>query len=190
MKTKDQVIKIVDTLLDEYPGERCSLDYGKDYELLFSVRLSAQCTDERVNMVTPALFERFPTLESFASADVEEVEKYIHSCGFYHAKARDIVNCAKVLTEKHGGKVPSTMEELTALPGVGRKTANLILGDVYKVPGSVVVDTHCIRISNLLGLVDNLKEPEKIEKSSGRYFPRRSRTIFATVWSCTGGPFA
>ena len=114
MKTKDQVIKIVDTLLDEYPGERCSLDYGKDYELLFSVRLSAQCTDERVNMVTPALFERFPTLESFASADVEEVEKYIHSCGFYHAKARDIVNCAKVLTEKYGGKVPSTMEELTA----------------------------------------------------------------------------
>ena len=148
MKTKDQVIKIVDTLLDEYPGERCSLDYGKDYELLFSVRLSAQCTDERVNMVTPALFERFPTLEAFANADVEEVERYIHSCGFYHAKARDIVNCAKVLTEKHGGKVPSTMEELTALPGVGRKTANLILGDVFRVPGSVVVDTHCIRITS------------------------------------------
>lgn len=178
MKTKDQVIKIVDTLLDEYPGERCSLDYGKDYELLFSVRLSAQCTDERVNMVTPALFERFPTLESFASADVEEVEKYIHSCGFYHAKARDIVNCAKVLTEKYGGKVPSTMEELTALPGVGRKTANLILGDVFRVPGSVVVDTHCIRISNLLGLVDNLKEPEKIEKKLREILPPEKSNDF------------
>ncbi len=178
MKTEDQVNKIVDTLLDEYPGERCSLDYGKDYELLFSVRLSAQCTDERVNMVTPALFERFPTLESFASAEVEEVEKYIHSCGFYHAKARDIVNCAKVLTEKYGGKVPSTMEELTALPGVGRKTANLILGDVYKVPGSVVVDTHCIRISNLLGLVDNLKEPEKIEKKLREILPPEKSNDF------------
>jgi endonuclease-3 len=170
MKTAEQVNQIVDTLLDESPEQRCSLDYGKDYELLFSVRLSAQCTDERVNMVTPALFERFPTLEAFANADVEEVERYIHSCGFYHAKARDIVNCAKVLIEKHGVKVPSTMEELTALPGVGRKTANLILGDVYKVPGSVVVDTHCIRISGRLGLTDN-KEPAKVEKDLVKLLP-------------------
>ena len=178
MKTAEQVNQIVNTLLDEYPEQRCSLDYGKDYELLFSVRLSAQCTDERVNMVTPALFERVPTLEAFANADVEEVERYIHSCGFYHAKARDIVNCAKVLIEKHGGKVPSTMEELTALPGVGRKTANLILGDVYKVPGSVVVDTHCIRISNLLGLVDKLKEPEKIERKLREILPPEKSNDF------------
>ena len=128
------------------------------------MRLAAQCTDERVNKITPALFARFPTLEAFAQADVEEVEKYVHSCGFYRAKARDIVACAQVLLEKYNGELPHTMEELTALPGVGRKTANLILGDVFKVPGSTVVDTHCIRLTNRLGLVDGLKDPVKIEK--------------------------
>ena len=178
MRTQEQVNEIVRRLLVEYPEAVCSLDYGKDYELLFSVRLSAQCTDERVNMVTPALFERFPTLEAFAEADVEEVERYVHSCGFYHAKARDIVNCAIMLLEKHGGKVPSTMEELTALPGVGRKTANLILGDIFRVPGSVVVDTHCIRISNRLGLVDGLKEPEKIEKELRKILPSETSSDF------------
>ena len=137
MRTQEQVNEIVRRLLAEYPEAVCSLDYVKDYELLFSVRLSAQCTDERVNMVTPALFERYPTLQSFAEADVAEVEQYVHSCGFYHAKARDIVNCAIVLLEKHGGRVPDTMEELVKLPGVGRKTANLLLGDLYRVPGSV-----------------------------------------------------
>ena len=146
-------------LLAEDPETICSLDWGKDYELLFSVRLSAQCTDERVNQVTPALFARYPTLEAFANADVAEVEQYVHSCGFFRAKARDIVECSKVLLEKHNGQVPSTMEELVSLPGVGRKTANLILGDVFHIPGSTVVDTHCIRLSNRLGLVDNLKEP-------------------------------
>ena len=162
MRTPEQVAGIVAALEAEYPDALCSLEYDKDYELLFSVRLAAQCTDERVNMVTPALFERFPTLEAFASADVEEVEQYIHSCGFYRAKARDIVLCAQMLLERYGGKVPGTMEELLTLPGVGRKTANLILGDVYGVPGSTVVDTHCIRLSNRMGLVDGLKEPEKI----------------------------
>ncbi len=137
MRTQEQVNEIVRRLLAEYPEAVCALDYDKDYELLFSVRLSAQCTDARVNMVTPALFARFPTLEAFAEADVEEVEKYIHSCGFYHAKARDIVNCAIVLLEKHGGKVPDSMEELLRLPGVGRKTANLLLGDARRsVSGS------------------------------------------------------
>lgn len=163
MRTQEQVNEIVRLLLAEYPQADCTLDWRKDYELLFSVRLAAQCTDERVNKITPALFERFPTLEAFAAADVEEVERYVHSCGFYRAKARDIVACANVLLEKYGGELPRTMEELTALPGVGRKTANLILGDVFKVPGSTVVDTHCIRISNRLGLVDNLKDPVKIE---------------------------
>ena len=162
MRTPEQVKEIVRLLLEEYPEASCTLDYGKDYELLFSVRLAAQCTDERVNRITPALFERFPTLEAFAEADVEEVEDYVRSCGFFRSKARDIVACAQVLVSKYGGKVPATMEELTALPGVGRKTANLILGDVYRVPGSVVVDTHCIRLSNRMGLVDNEKDDMEI----------------------------
>lgn len=178
MRTKEQIARIVDGLIAAYPEADCTLDFRKDYELLFSVRLAAQCTDERVNQITPALFARFPTLESFAEADVEEVEKYVHSCGFYRAKARDIVACAKVLLEKHGGKVPGTMEELTALPGVGRKTANLILGDIFGVPGSTVVDTHCIRISNRLGLVDGLKEPEKIEQALRKILPPERSSQF------------
>ena len=165
LRTAEQAAEIIRCLENEYPDALCSLEYDKDYELLFSVRLAAQCTDERVNMITPALFGRFPTLESFAEADVEEVERYVKSCGFYHTKARDIVNCAKILLTQYGGKVPGTMEELLKLPGVGRKTANLILGDVYKAPGAVVVDTHCIRLSNRMGLVDNEKDPVKIESA-------------------------
>ena len=178
MRTPEQVQEIVRLLLEEYPEADCTLDYAKPYELLFSVRLAAQCTDERVNQVTPALFARFPTLEAFAGADVQEVERYVHSCGFYRAKARDIVACARVLLEKHGGRVPDTMEELTALPGVGRKTANLILGDVYRIPGSTVVDTHCIRLSNRIGLVDGLKEPEKIEKELRKILPPERSSQF------------
>lgn len=178
MRTQEQAEKIVNALISEYPGADCTLDYGKDYELLFSVRLAAQCTDERVNQVTPALFERYPTLEDFAEADVGEVEKYVHSCGFYRAKARDIVDCANQLIERFGGKVPDNMEDLVSLPGVGRKTANLILGDVYHVPGSTVVDTHCIRISNRLGLVDNIKEPEKIEMKLRQILPPEKSSQF------------
>ena len=178
MRTQEQVNEIVRLLLAEYPEARCSLDFDKPYELLFSVRLAAQCTDERVNSITPALFARFPTLEAFAEADVEEVERYVHSCGFYRAKARDIVACARMLLEKHGGRVPDTMEELTALPGVGRKTANLILGDVYHVPGSTVVDTHCIRLTNRMGLVDGLKEPVKIEMELRKILPPEQSNDF------------
>ena len=178
MRTHEQVLEIVRLLEEEYPEADCTLDYKKDYELLFSVRLAAQCTDARVNMITPALFERFPTLEAFAEAEVEEVEKYVHSCGFYRAKAKDIVASARMLLENYNGRVPDTMEELLKLPGVGRKTANLILGDVYKVPGSTVVDTHCIRISNRLGLVDNLKEPEKIERELRRILPPEKSSDF------------
>ena len=178
MRTPEQVSEIVRLLLAEYPEASCTLDWGKDYELLFSVRLAAQCTDERVNKITPALFERFPTLESFARADVSEVEEYVRSCGFYRAKARDIVACAQVLLEKHGGELPRTMEELTALPGVGRKTANLILGDVFHVPGSTVVDTHCIRLSNRLGLVDDLKDPVKIEAALREILPPERSSDF------------
>lgn len=178
MRTKEQVQQIVDRLLAEYPEADCTLEYRKPYELLFSVRLAAQCTDERVNMITPALFARFPSLEAFAEADVEEVERYVHSCGFFRAKARDIVACSQILLEKYNGQVPGTMEELTALPGVGRKTANLILGDVFHVPGSVVVDTHCIRISNRLGLVDGLREPEKIERELRKQLPPETSSQF------------
>ena len=178
MRTPEQVQEIVRLLLEEYPLADCTLDWRKDYELLFSVRLAAQCTDERVNKITPALFERFPTLESFAEADAEEVEKYVHSTGFFRAKARDIVACAQMLLKKHGGKVPSTMEELVALPGVGRKTANLILGDIYKIPGSTVVDTHCIRISNRLGLVDGTKDPVKIEMALRQILPPEHSSDF------------
>ena len=178
MRTKEQTQKIVDRLLAEYPEADCTLEFRKPYELLFSVRLAAQCTDERVNMITPALFARYPSLEAFAEADVEEVEQYVHSCGFFRAKARDIVACSQVLLEKYNGQVPGTMEELTALPGVGRKTANLILGDVFHVPGSVVVDTHCIRISNRLGLVDGLREPEKIERELRKQLPPETSSQF------------
>jgi endonuclease-3 len=178
MELNERVDGIIQALEKDYPDALCALQYPKDYELMIAVRLSAQCTDARVNMVTPALFERFPTLESFAEADVEEVEKYVHSCGFFRAKARDIVKCSQVLLEKYNGELPRTMEELTALPGVGRKTANLILGDVFRVPGSTVVDTHCIRLSNRMGLVDNLKEPVKIEMALRKILPPERSSDF------------
>ena len=178
MRSPDQGLGIVGGLEKEYPLADCTLEYKKDYELLFSVRLAAQCTDERVNLITPALFERFPTLESFAAAAPEDVEPYIHSCGFFRAKARDIVLCAQALLERHGGRVPGTMEELVALPGVGRKTANLILGDIFNEPGATVVDTHCIRLSNRMGLVDNLKEPVKIERELRKILPPEKSSDF------------
>ena len=178
MKTQQDVLAIVEGLKQAYPQAVCSLDYGKDYELLFSVRLAAQCTDERVNQVTPALFARFPTLESLAGADVHEVEEYIRSCGFFRAKSRDLVLCAQMLLSQHGGKVPGTMEELVALPGVGRKTANLILGDVFHTPGVVVADTHCIRISGRLGLTDGTKDPGKVEKQLREILPPEESNDF------------
>ena len=169
--------KIVDALEREYPDAICSLEYGKDYELLFSVRLSAQCTDERVNKVTPALFAAFPTLEALAAAAPEEVEPYIHSCGFYHGKARDIVGAAQMILRDYGGRVPGTMEELLKLPGVGRKTANLILGDIFRTPGSVVVDTHCIRITNLLGM-GHSRDPAKLEQELRQLLPAERSSDF------------
>ena len=178
MLPKKQVLEIVRRLEEEYPLAECTLDFKKDYELLFSVRLAAQCTDARVNMITPALFERFPTLQSFADAEPEDVEPYVRSCGFYRAKARDIVASARMLVDNYGGRVPDTMEELLKLPGVGRKTANLILGDVYNVPGSTVVDTHCIRISNRLGLVDDIKDPVRIETELRKQLPPEKSSDF------------
>ena len=177
MKSKAAVKRIIEKLKELYPEGLCSLVYEKDYELLFAVRLSAQCTDARVNMVTPALFERFPTLESFAEADPAEVGEYIHSCGFYNGKAKDLVNCAKMLLENFDGKVPGTMEELVSLPGVGRKTANLILGDIYKQP-AYVCDTHCIRITGRLGLTNGSKDPLQVERQLRQVLPPEESSDF------------
>ena len=177
-KKKSEVLAIVEELKRLYPDALCSLRYGKDYELLFSVRLAAQCTDERVNQITPALFARFPTLESLANADVAEVEEYIRSTGFFRAKARDIVAASRMLLDEYGGKVPGTMEELLRLPGVGRKTANLILGDIYHTPGVVVADTHCIRISGRLGLTDGTKDPAKVETQLRAVLPPEESNNF------------
>ena len=178
MKTHEEVLSIVEELKRLYPDSLCSLPYPKPYELLFAVRLAAQCTDERVNQVTPALYARFPTLEDLAGADVAEVETYIHSTGFFRAKARDIVSCARILVEEYGGRVPDTMEELLKLPGVGRKTANLILGDVYHTPGVVVADTHCIRITGRLGLTDGSKDPVKVEQQLRPVLPPEESNDF------------
>ena len=177
MASKAAVKRIIETLKGLYPDALCSLQYEKDYELLFSVRLSAQCTNARVNQVTPALFARFPTLESFAQAEPEEVEPYIRSCGFFHGKARDLVGCARQLIERFDGKVPGTMEELTSLPGVGRKTANLILGDVYHQP-AYVCDTHCIRITGRLGLTDGSKDPLQVERQLRAILPPEESSDF------------
>ncbi|MBE7003608.1 MAG: endonuclease III [Ruminococcaceae bacterium] len=170
MKSKAAVKRIIEQLKALYPDALCSLQYEKDYELLFAVRLSAQCTDARVNQVTPELFRRFPTLEAFANASYEEVGEAIRSCGFFNTKARDLVECAKLLLSQHGGKVPDTMEALTALPGVGRKTANLVLGDVYGKP-AYVCDTHCIRITGRLGLTDGSTDPLRVEKQLREVIP-------------------
>ena len=177
MKSKAAVKRIIEALKVLYPDALCSLNYEKDYELLFAVRLSAQCTDARVNMVTPGLYAKFPTLEAFASASYEEVGEAIRSCGFYHTKAKDLVECAKILLDKHGGRVPDTMEELTALPGVGRKTANLILGDVYSQP-AYVCDTHCIRITGRLGLTDGSRDPLSVEKQLRAIIPGSESSNF------------
>ena len=178
MKSKMEIQSIIEELKRLYPDALCSLPYPKPYELLFAVRLAAQCTDERVNMVTPALYARYPTLESLAEADVSEVETYIHSTGFFRAKAKDIVAAAKMMVEQYDGKVPDTMEELLKLPGVGRKTANLILGDVYHKPGVVVADTHCIRITGRLGLTDGTKDPIKVEQQLRQVLPPEESNDF------------
>ena len=177
MRVKKSISAIIEQLKVMYPGAECSLDYKKDYELLISVRLAAQCTDARVNLVTPALFARFPSLEAFAEADVDEVGEYVHSCGFWRAKARDIVLCAQMLLREYGGKVPDTMEELLKLPGVGRKTANLLLGDIYGKEG-YVCDTHCIRITGRLGITDGSKDPLKVEMQLRKVIPPEESNDF------------
>lgn len=174
---KKKALEIISLLKDRYPEAPCALQYSKDYELMIAVRLSAQCTDARVNLVTPALFAAYPTLESLANAEISDIEQYIHSCGFYRQKAKDIVLACQMLRKDYDGKVPGTMEELLKLPGVGRKTANLLLGDIFGAPGSVVCDTHCIRICGRLGLSKG-KEPEKVEKQLRKILPPEESSDF------------
>ncbi|MBQ5608351.1 MAG: endonuclease III [Oscillospiraceae bacterium] len=168
---------IISALKERYPDALCALHYEKDYELMIAVRLSAQCTDARVNLVTPALFAAYPTLEDMAHADIADVETYIHSCGFFRQKAKDIVLACQMLLQEYNGRVPNTMEALLKLPGVGRKTANLLLGDLYKEPGSVVCDTHCMRICGRLGLSQG-REPEKVEKQLRAVLPPEESSDF------------
>lgn len=175
--TKQQIaLAAVQALKEEYPDAQCSLTYRTPLQLLIATRLSAQCTDARVNLVTPALFERFPDVDSFADAEVEEVAEYIKSCGLYKTKSRDIVAMAQMLRDNFGGEVPDTIEQLTTLPGVGRKTANLICGDVFGKP-AVVVDTHCIRITTKLGLHKETDQ-KKIELALKKLLPPEESNDF------------
>ncbi len=176
MTKKQRTAEIMRLLWEEYPTAECQLFYTTPHELLIATRLSAQCTDKRVNMVTPALFERYRTVDDFAAADIADVEQYVKSCGLYKTKAADIVNMCIMLRDRFGGKVPDTMEELTSLPGVGRKTANLILGDIFKKP-AIVTDTHVIRICGLLGLSDS-KDPYKVEMQLKKLLPPEKSNDF------------
>lgn len=176
MEKTEIALMAVDELKKLYPDALCSLEADDPFQLLVATRLSAQCTDARVNLVTPALFKKYPTVKAFADADVKDVEELIHSCGFFRQKAKDIIGMANDLIEKYNSVVPSTIEELTALPGVGRKTANLIVGDVYKKP-AVVADTHLIRISNRLGLTDT-KDPLKVEMQMKKLLPPEESNDF------------
>ncbi|MBP3196696.1 MAG: endonuclease III [Butyrivibrio sp.] len=170
MNKKKLALEVIERLKKEYPDAVCTLAYDKAWQLLVSVRLAAQCTDARVDMITPLLYEKFPTVDALAEAEVSEIEEIVRPCGLGKSKARDISACMKVIRDKYDGGVPDTMEELLALPGVGRKSANLVLGDVFGKP-AIVTDTHCIRLSNLIGLVDDIKEPAKVEKELWKIIP-------------------
>ncbi len=171
-KKKELALQVIERLKEEYPNSDCTLEYDREqaWKLLVSVRLAAQCTDARVNVVVEELYKHFPTVEALADAPVEEIEKLVHPCGLGNSKARDISACMKVLRDQYKGRVPDTMEELLKLPGVGRKSANLVLGDVYGKP-AIVTDTHCIRLSNRIGFVDGITEPGKVERELWKIIP-------------------
>lgn len=170
MRTKADAAKIVEALKEEYPVGICSLDYDNAWQLMVAVRLSAQCTDARVNVVTEGLFKKAPTLEALAAMPLEELTEIVRPCGLGPSKARDINAASNIVLKEHGGRLPDTMEGLLKLPGVGRKSANLILGDIYHVPGVVIADTHCIRIANRLGFIKN-KDPLKVENALRKVLP-------------------
>lgn len=170
MRKKELVIEVINRLKKEYPNSDCTLDYDEAWKLLVSVRLAAQCTDARVNEIVPILFERYPSINALAEASAADIEAIVKPCGLGHSKARDISLCMRMLKDVYNYKVPDNMDELLKLPGVGRKSANLVLGDVYKKP-AIVTDTHCIRLSNRIGLVDNIKDPTKVEMALRKIVP-------------------
>lgn len=177
MTKKQRALEIIERLKQEYPQAACTLDYDQAWKLLVSVRLAAQCTDARVNVVVEKLYERFPDVDALAEAPVEEIEKIVHPCGLGNSKARDISACMRMLKFEYGGKVPEDFEALLKLPGVGRKSANLIMGDVFGKP-AIVTDTHCIRLVNRMGLVDGIKEPAKVEKELWKIIPPEEGSDF------------
>ena len=177
MRKKQLALEIIERLKNEYPDADCTLDYDDAWKLLVSVRLAAQCTDARVNVVVPKLYEKFPTIEALAAADVDEIEEIVRPCGLGRSKARDISLCMKMLVEDFGGRVPDNFDDLMKLPGVGRKSANLIMGDVFGKP-AIVTDTHCIRLTNRMGLVDGIKEPKKVEMALWKIIPPEEGSDF------------
>ena len=183
MDRKKLALEIIERLKTEYPDAVCSLDYDQAWKLLVSVRLAAQCTDARVNQVVKGLFEKYPDVDTLAEAPVEEIEKIVRPCGLGNSKARDMSACMKMLKEEYGGKVPDQFEELLKLPGVGRKSANLIMGDVFGKP-AIVTDTHCIRLTNRMGLVDQIKDPKKVEMELWKIIPPEEGSEFChrLVW--------
>ena len=170
MTKEERTLEIIRRLKEEYPDAGCTLDYEEAWKLLVSVRLAAQCTDARVNQVVPKLYEKFPTVQALAAAPVEEIEEIVKPCGLGRSKARDISACMKMLVERYEGRVPDDFDALLSLPGVGRKSANLIMGDVFGKP-AIVTDTHCIRLTNRIGLVDGIKEPKKVEMALWKIIP-------------------
>jgi endonuclease-3 len=177
MTKKELALEAIKRLKKEYPDSDCTLDYDEAWKLLVSVRLAAQCTDARVNVVVQDLYAKFPTVEALAAADVDAIEAIVHPCGLGNSKARDISACMKILWEKYGGNVPDDFDKLLALPGVGRKSANLIMGDVFGKP-AIVTDTHCIRLSNRIGLVDQIKDPRKVEMALWKLIPPEESNNF------------
>ncbi len=176
MTKKELALQTIELLKKEYPDSGCSLEYEEPWKLLVSVRLAAQCTDARVNIVVKDLYKKYPTMQKLAKADPDDVEKIVHPCGLGKSKARDIVACMKMLCEVYEGKVPDTMEELLKLPGVGRKSANLVIGDIYGKP-AIVTDTHCIRLTNRIGLTKG-KEPAKVEQQLWKIIPPEEGNAF------------
>jgi endonuclease-3 len=177
MRKKELAKEVIERLKRSYPNTQCTLDYDDAWKLLVSVRLAAQCTDARVNVVVQDLYKKFPDVEALAEAEADEIEAIVKPCGLGHSKARDISACMKILQEKYGGKVPEDFDELLKLPGVGRKSANLIMGDVFGKP-AIVTDTHCIRLVNRIGLVDGIREPKKVEMALWKIIPPEESNDF------------
>ncbi len=185
MTKKQRALEIIERLKAEYPDAGCTLDYDQAWKLLVSVRLAAQCTDARVNVVVEGLFAKYPNVNALAEAEVADIEKIVHPCGLGNSKARDISACMRMLRDEYGGKVPEDFDALLKLPGVGRKSANLIMGDVFGKP-AIVTDTHCIRLVNRMGLVDGIKEPAKVERELWKIIPPREGSDFCHRLVCHG----